>query len=472
MKILDKRGDEFYILFGPDERLRVGQCLDVEGILVQIIDIQYANLPSILQHLLQRSLVEKMVTGEDTQPDLNSALDILIDYRLAVAKIRGTIQNGTFKRGFSELNIDRSRAKIRVLPPAEVLELLNIDGGMVGFGNVAGDGDPPFVLRVERLGINLITGMKGSGKSYSSKKLLLRLIDAGKVAIVFDINGEYTELGIDESGRPNRYSGRIKILDPKAERGDGDRVPLRIPLHAITYEDFADFMGIDSQTQMFNELIVFWATASRPDLNSLEDWVNSRIANDHVRLGLLGKIRAARAIRLFGDFDLKGLIKGLEERGGALIVRLKEVTRKERAIIVNFLLRGLAELRKRDEIRPLCVFAEEAQLYATPAMWDDILTRMRHYGIFPTFITNDPRTLPDEVFSLCDNLIVFKLQNSDDLKQIAKVKMVDLETVQLLRNIEDYCCLIIGSLTDDFPLLVRITAEEGVKMGGETKRLI
>jgi len=135
------------------------------------------------------------------------------------------------------------------------------------------------------------------------------------------------------------------------------------------------------------------------------------------------------------------------------------------------LLRRLAELRKAEEIMPLCVFAEEAQLYATPSMWDDVLTRMRHYGIFPTFITNDPRSLPEEVFSLCDNLIAFKLQNSEDLKQVSRVKMVDPETLQLIRSAENYCCLVTGSLTNDFPLLIRITPEGGVRMGGETREL-
>ena len=107
----------------------------------------------------------------------------------------------------------------------------------------------------------------------------------------------------------------------------------------------------------------------------------------------------------------------------------------------------------------------------TRAMWDDILTRMRHYGIFPTFITNDPTTLPDEVFSLCDNLISFKFENEDDLKQISKAKMIDLETLKLLKSIEFFQCLIIGDLTNDFPILVKVTPQKDVMMGGETQRL-
>jgi hypothetical protein len=473
MKVFDKRGDEMFILFGPDEKLKVGDCLDVGGIVVQVIDIQYANLPGILEHLLRRSLLEKMKTQEDAQPEIAGALDALTDYKLAVAKIRGTLRNGVFSRGLFEFCVDRSRTAIRVLSPPEMLSMLGMNGAGE-FGVIANDGGGRslFGLNHGKLGINLVTGMKGSGKSYSAKKLLLRLIDAGKVAVVFDINGEYAGLGADDSGNPNRYAGRIIVLDPKADHRRENEIPLRIPLSEITYEDFADFMNIDTNTQMYNELIVYWSTSGRIDLNDFENWVNTRVANDLVRTGLLGKIRTARALRFFGDFDLKGIIRQLEEGGGALVVKLKGATRRERTIIVSFMLRRLAALRRSGEIRPLCLFAEEAQLYATREMWDDVLTRMRHYGIYPTFITNDPRTLPDEIFSLCDNLIVFRLQNAEDLKQISRVKMVDFETVQLLRNLEDRCCMIIGNLTNDFPLLVRVLPENGVKMGGETERLV
>jgi hypothetical protein len=222
---------------------------------------------------------------------------------------------------------------------------------------------------------------------------------------------------------------------------------------------------------MYNELIVFWARKGPFDLDDLESWVNQNIDNNYVRTGLMGKIRMAKALHLFGQFDIKGHITKMEQSGGALIVNLRGTRRKEREVIVEFLVRRLANLRTKKEIKPLCLFAEEAQLYVTGAMWDDILTRMRHYGIFPTFITNDPTTLPDEVFSLCDNLVSFKFENEDDLKQISKAKMIDLETLKLLKNIEFFQCLIIGDMTNDFPILVDITPQKDVMMGGETQRL-
>jgi len=61
---------------------------------------------------------------------------------------------------------------------------------------------------------------------------------------------------------------------------------------------------------------------------------------------------------------------------------------------------------------------------------------MRHFGIFPTFITNDPRTLPDEVFTLLDNLVAFMFRNEDELRQLAKSGLVDLKSIYALKNLE------------------------------------
>ena len=41
-------------------------------------------------------------------------------------------------------------------------------------------------------------------------------------------------------------------------------------------------------------------------------------------------------------------------------------------------------------IRPLLLFAEEAHLYLKDTFWDDIVTRMRHLGIFTCLLYTSP----------------------------------------------------------------------------------
>ena len=471
MRILNKKGDEIYILCRPDESLRIGDCLNIGGIIAQVIDVEYATLPGILEHILRKSLLEGAETEEYIQRETKTFLDTLSDHRLAITKIRGTYDGKEFKPGFTELSVDRSNAPISLMKPEEIANMLKLKSKyMADLGETATREPMNFQLMLDKLGINLITGMKGSGKSYAAKKMLLKLIENGKVIVVFDLNGEYVNLWRDEQGKPGIFAGRVRVLNPKATTATASEVPLRIPLNEVGYDEFASFTNTNPASQMYNELIVFWGRKGPFDLDDLESWVND-IENKYVRTGLLGKIRMAKALHLFGQFDIKGHITQMEQSGGALIVNLRGTRRKEREVIVEFVIRRLANLRTKKAIRPICLFAEEAQLYVTRAMWDDILTRMRHYGIFPTFITNDPTTLPDEVFSLCDNLISFKFENMDDLKQISKAKMIDLDTLKLLKNIEFFQCLIIGDLTNDFPILVGITPQKEVMMGGETQRL-
>lgn len=472
MRILNKKGDEIYILCRPDESPRVADCLNIGGIITQVIDIEYATLPGILEHILRKSLLEGGEAEEHVQREARTFLDTLSDHRLAITKIRGTYDGKEFKTGFTELTVDRSNAPIALMSPQEITDMLELESKhMADLGETATREPMEFRLMLDELGINLITGMKGSGKSYAAKKILLKLIENGKVTVVFDLNGEYVNLWRDRQGGPGAYAGQVRVLNPRATLARSNEVPLRIPLNDVGYDEFASFTNTNRATQMYNELIVFWERGGQFDLNDLESWVNQSIENKYVKTGLLGKIRMARALRLFGQFDMRDHIRQMETNGGALIINLRGVTRKEREVIVEFVVRRLADLRRKKEIKPLCLFAEEAQLYVTRAMWDDILTRMRHYGIFTTFITNDPRTLPDEAFSLCDNLISFKFENEDDLKQISKAKMIDLETLKLLKNIEFFQCLIIGDLTRDFPILVKITPQKDVMMGGETQRL-
>lgn len=43
-------------------------------------------------------------------------------------------------------------------------------------------------------GINVIVGIKGTGKSHVAKTILLALLDEGAKCVVFDINDEYSGL--------------------------------------------------------------------------------------------------------------------------------------------------------------------------------------------------------------------------------------------------------------------------------------
>ena len=99
MYLLTKEGDELAIVYSPEESLRLGDTLIIDGVIAQVIDIQFADLPGVLEHILRKSLISKTETKEHIQPEVKSVIDSLSDQKLAIAKIRGRMIEVTDEKG-------------------------------------------------------------------------------------------------------------------------------------------------------------------------------------------------------------------------------------------------------------------------------------------------------------------------------------------------------------------------------------
>src|SRR6266487_6560420 len=98
MRIYRKEADEVQLIAFPDEHVQKGDYFVIEdpaqsrGLLVQAIDLQYANVPGVLEDILRDVMTDGELSGEDVDPlNISSQVDALKDTRLAVCKIRGTI---------------------------------------------------------------------------------------------------------------------------------------------------------------------------------------------------------------------------------------------------------------------------------------------------------------------------------------------------------------------------------------------
>jgi hypothetical protein len=486
MYLLTKDEDELWIVYSPEEKLRLGDSLKIGDIVAQVVDMHFADLPGVLEHILRKSLIPKSETTERVQPEIRNILDSLIDQRVAVAKIRGRIiesddglgnKRKTFKIGLSEFDISRAKSEIRVLNQDELFEALSLKSpARADFAKTLSTTPKEYDVPVEKLGINLVTGMKGSGKSYSAKRLLLKLIERGVLTLVFDINGEYLNLWKRDENTPNEYAQCIRVLSPYLRAPRGCEVPLFIPLNEISYDEFASHLNVTQGTPSYQALMQFWKqrAGKQFDLNDLQAYVSDpgNVQNEAVQMALQGRVESAKASGLFGPSSLTELIKDLHNAGGAIIINLSRVDRWERGIIVEFVLRKLSGLGDSKAIRAVSLFLEEAQLYVEAKNIVNLLTRMRHVGVFPTFITNDPRTLPDEVFTLLDNVLVFMFRNEEELKHLAKTGLIDIKSLGALKNLEPKQCLAVGGITSNYPIFLEVNAQSGVVMGGESRRLV
>jgi uncharacterized protein len=199
--------------------------------------------------------------------------------------------------------------------------------------------------------------------------------------------------------------------------------------------------------------------------------VNTWNINELVRDALVSRFHSIQSSRLFADsggFRFEDAMKG--GRGAALIINMGESSGTVRRMTVELVLSKIVDLLERKTIPPIFLFAEEAHLYIRETYWEDLITRMRHFGVYTTFVTNQPDALNDAIYRQVDNIFLFNFTNDSDLEKIAKVSLADGDTIRsIVRTLPQRQCLAIGKAVCDLPVVVKVAASEVLTLG-ETKR--
>jgi hypothetical protein len=205
-------------------------------------------------------------------------------------------------------------------------------------------------------------------------------------------------------------------------------------------------------------------------IEAIGNAVNTWNINELVRDALVSRFHVIQSSRLFADagFQFEEAISG--SSGGAFVINMGEVSPTVRRMVVELVLSKLVDLLERRAIPPIFLFAEEAHLYIRDTYWEDIITRMRHFGIYTTFITNQPDAISDGIYRQVDNIFLFNFTNDGDLDKISKVSLADNDTIRsIVRTLPQRHCLAIGKAVCDLPVVVRVAAAEVLTLG-ETKK--
>ena len=205
-------------------------------------------------------------------------------------------------------------------------------------------------------------------------------------------------------------------------------------------------------------------------MDAIGNAVNTWNINELVRDALVSRYHVIQSSRLFADNGLQfeDMISA-GSGGAALVIKMDEVSPTVRRMVVELVLSKFVDLLERQVIPPIFLFAEEAHLYIRDTYWEDIITRMRHFGIYTTFITNQPDAIGDAIYKQVDNIFLFNFTNDGDLEKISKVSLADNDTIRsIVRTLPQRHCLAIGKAVCDLPVVIRVAAAE-VLMFGETK---
>ena len=477
MKLYKKAGNTVQILSFPGEDVNKECYLIIEdesykrSMIVQVIDIQFANVPGIMEELLRDSFTDGSTAGENIDPlDVMSHILYIQDARLLICKIHGTVEDGRLVLDNSWLPL-RTQSTIRRLP---IRRLFGLAGMRVDLPIYLGETDESTSLTIDARALdgklNIITGKKGTGKSYLSKILALGLVDHGATVIILDLNGEYTNLGLAPDGKKNQYDRKIHIFTPKANF----KVPLSqtnlfVMMKILTYT--LNLPGASSRE--FRRIWKFLSERGTLTLHELGEAIRNWKCNQHVRDALFSRYYALVHSNFFTDNMAEAVlfeeIFRATKDGGAIVVDLSIASSIDRQIVVEYILGKIQELLSQERIRPVFLFAEEAHLYLRETYWDDIVTRMRHFGVFTTFITNQPNTIRGNIYRQADNIFLFNFINESDLEIVSRAAKVDVETaVSIVRDLPPRHCLVLGSVVKDFPIVIKVRALD-VQTKGQTK---
>lgn len=474
MKILSKNGNELLLLAMKEDSAAKGDYLLIEdrnrSMVVQVYDEEYLSSQALIEDIVKEEVVNASSMENLHDPlNIGSLSRLVRDARVFRAKIRASVTDGKLSSDVTWLP-SRVESKIRRIAMKELDSLLGRCGVFpIPVGRASHEEE--FEIYAEDLDgkLTVITGKKESGKSHLSKMLIKTLVQYGAFVVVFDLNNEYGGLGWSRAGVPSSINQQVKVLEPGKT--------LRFTLDYCGKTAISGMLknALDMPAASLREFLRIWdwcESKQSLSIDAIGNAVNTWNINELVRDALVSRYHVIQSSRLFinGERGLQfeDIISG--KSGAAMIINMGEISPTVRRMVVELVLSKIVDLLEHKQIPPIFLFAEEAHIYIRDTYWEDIITRMRHFGIYTTFITNQPDAISDGIYRQVDNIFLFNFTNDNDLDKISKVSLADNDTIRsIVRTLPQRHCLAIGKAVCDLPVVIKVAAAE-VLMFGETKK--
>ncbi len=462
MRILRKDGPNILVVASHNEDVRMGDYLMVtekdRSLVLQVIDENYLDVDGIMEEVAREEVLLSSVQGMTEDPaGVGSISREIRDMRLLQCKARGSVEHG---RHSPRIDWIPSRTT-SVITRQNVNEILDSAGNRgqrrikIGKSGRASS----FSVTAEALDgrITIITGRKESGKSHLAKMLVRGLLEHGAYCIVFDLNDEYGSIGLAADGTKTGVADRVEVRKPARD--------MKFSLEAAGLRAVTSLLqhSLEMPGTTMREFMRIWENMeSKHDLSmeSLGTYIQQWRCNEFVRDALNARYYTLSNSGLFSDSDrafrLDDFFRSHPD-GGALVISLSRVSPLNRRMTVELILSKLVELLEQRAIPPVFLLSEEAHLYLRETYWEDLITRMRHFGVFTTFVTNQPDAIKPEIYRQADNIFLYNFSSETDLNMVAQASMVDTDTVRsIVRTLPPRMCLVLGHAVNNLPVVVAI----------------
>lgn len=353
-------------------------------------------------------------------------------------------------------------------------------------------GRPFYVEGQDLEKVNVVTGVKGSGKSHLSKVILLQLIAHGAPCVVFDINKEYIHLPkveVDPATGKTLQRGIVHL-----EAGGNFRLGVRqfgLPPLMTLLQRF----GLPEVSALYfeNRLARLWAEAEALERNNnrtpyigLEQLIQMAEENEFgggssasvVNNAIRSRLEAVKNTQIFARTPKEAASLGetyrLIREGGALVIDISALSNLAREGFVQAIIELVKDLClweiEHGTRRFPFIFFEEAHLYVSRPSIDYIVTRARHLGITSFFVTNMIHGLDETILRQADNLFLLRIPFEDDVRHVSRGAATDYETMAaFVRRLRQHHALVIGNVTAHYPLMFRVDPLAGINTAGETR---
>jgi DNA helicase HerA-like ATPase len=501
IQVSQVKGDVVELIFNPrEEDLRVGETLRIqerdsgEGLVVQVVAFRMVTYPSLIQEQLELVIGNAQPLSRELLTYLSEAQETLQEYdtsearnlKIAIAKIRKLMG-----RRWDQWDgwIPIRDVEVTRVSDQELFENCIDDlGNPLHLGQTL-RGEPFFIEGHYLEKINVITGVKGAGKSYLSKVVLLELINAGAPCVVFDLNKEYIHLpkhDVDPHTGEVRTMGIIHLKAGENLKLGVRQFGLSPLVTMLTRFGLPDVSAMYFENRMARLLQEAWHMERQgrtPPFIGIQHLIDMAeelefSQNEGVSAAIRSRLEAARNTGVFAEQpgDATSLQAEYDKirNGGALVIDISSLTNLSRQGFVQAIIDIIREICERELQRGTgrfpFVFFEEAHLYISHNTIGYIVTRSRHLGITCFFVTNMISGLDETVLRQVDNLFLLYLPFDDDVRHISKSAMVDQETMgSFVKRLRRHHALILGDVTRQYPVIIKVKELKGIHTAGETQ---
>ncbi len=477
MEIREIKGDVIKLIYNPfNEDLEIGDGIKViekmskRGILCQVIEEETIDYQSIVEEQLRKVAVEKFEKREHIVEGDLATID-LKNLKVAILKIRKQIRIKDGNEIFESWDgwVPSRSSDVTIAKSEEILlKLVEDKPASIRIGSTR-DGKDIDIRGKNLEHVNVITSVKGAGKSHLSKVLLWRLIKQGARCIVFDVNAEYVALPkIDEE--PDKKGvvvvrlGRdlkVGIVDFGFEKivsmlADGQS-PKSLENFSVEFAD--KFEDLKSS----NEFVPFSWLIERLDLSGMNDMNKKALKRGLLHIKTLGIFAEKKE-----EASLEILLKKIES-GGSIVVDLSEVSPRSMHQLVPVVVNKIKDKVRGGSYHFL--FFEEAHTYLEEEDVLDLITRIRHYGASLFFITNTISKLPETALKQIDNLFLLQLLHDEDIRKVSSCGLLDDESIEAFaKKIPIRNVVMVGkNSTQGYPIRFIPDKLDGLRLLGQTR---